>query len=149
MARKGKMSRGQQQAMFANMNKRNDGGGSAVPHGIGGVKPKDNKPFSTNEPVFFAKNYKDAFDYASKNYDNDPKHSMQPSSIRRAIKQNPNTDLITWTGDRGRYEVWGSGTKSKYFSTKTDANKYAATLRKRNKGVTVYDLEKDIPISHK
>ena len=149
MARRGKLTATQNRAIHAKNRGGGDGGGSAVPQGLGGVKPKDNKPFSTNEPVFFAKNYNDAFDYASKNYDKDPKHSMQPSSIRRAIKQNPNTDLITWTGDRGRYEVWGSGTKSKYFSSKTDANKYATTLKKRNKGVTVYDLEKDIPISHK
>lgn len=72
-------------AAFYNMNKRNAMGGQL---------------YTPSEPVFFADTHEEAIEYAQKNFDEDPKYSMLPSTIRMAKDQNPNTSMIAWTGYR-------------------------------------------------
>ena len=54
--------------------------------------------FTTTERVFFAKNRKDAVAYARKVWRNEGQRGLDPTTIRLAKKQNPNTSLKTWTG---------------------------------------------------
>lgn len=65
---------------------------------LAAIHAKGGKPFSTNERVFFAPTYSKAVEFANKDYVKDPIHSLHPTTIHLADKQNPNTDWKTWTG---------------------------------------------------